>query len=160
MPNVVGMELNRHLLGDRLKDAGQEIKSSERRRPEAPLKVYVAGPYSAPDVLTVLQNIRDGINASAKLFELGFAPYCPWLDYHYVLACEGDVPKERYQEASMAWLRSSDAVLLIGDWKSSKGTLAEIEEVKRLGIQTFTSVYDLRMWRNSRQGVWPWGGRS
>lgn len=102
-----------------------------------PLRVYVAGPYSAPDVLRVLQNIRDGINASARLFERGLAPYCPWLDYHYVLACRGEVPHEAYYQASMEWLRASEAVLVIGEWERSRGTLAEIREAEELGIPVF-----------------------
>jgi hypothetical protein len=52
----------------------------------------------------------------------------------------------------MAWLEVSDAVLLIEGWEKSKGTLAEIERAKALGIPVFTTVYDLNQWRDNEYG--------
>lgn len=44
------------------------------------IKVYVAGPYSADNVIDVLKNIVRGEHMAATLFQLGYAPFCPWLD--------------------------------------------------------------------------------
>ena len=49
------------------------------------VKVYVAGAYSADNVLDVLSNIRRGIRASTEIFLAGYSPFCPWLDYHFQL---------------------------------------------------------------------------
>jgi hypothetical protein len=49
------------------------------------LRVYVAGPYSANNVMDVLKNIRIGILWSVKLLTLGFAPFTPWTDFQLSL---------------------------------------------------------------------------
>jgi len=104
-------------------------------------RIYIAGPYSSDNVMDVLHNIREGIEVSTALFKEGYAVFCPWLDYHFVL-----MDKERkltvndFYEYSIAWLKVSEVMLVIGDWESSKGTLKEIEIAKELGIPI---LYDL-----------------
>ena len=66
-------------------------------------RVYVAGPYNAPDVIGVLRNMRVGIKACVKLLqEYNVAPFCPWIDYQFSL--QEEIPLEKYWEYSMAWL--------------------------------------------------------
>ena len=48
-------------------------------------RIYVAGRYSADNVLDVLRNIGRGEKMCAKLFKMGYAPYCPWHDKTYVM---------------------------------------------------------------------------
>lgn len=104
-------------------------------------RIYVAGPYSADNVLDVLKNIGRGQRACAKLFSLGYAPFCPWHDKSYVIDRPGDeFTVKQFYEFSMAWLRVSDAVVLIDGWENSKGTLAEIEVAKKLGIPIYGSL--------------------
>jgi hypothetical protein len=108
------------------------------------MKVYVAGPYSSDNVLGVLSNIRKGISVSYQLLHQGFAPFCPWLDYHFVLADNtNDLKVVDFYEYSMEWLRCSEAVYIQGDWKNSKGTQAEIEEAKKLDIPVFFDLTKL-----------------
>ena len=47
------------------------------------MRVYIAGKYSADNVLDVLGNIHDGIKASAEVLKYGMAPFCPFLDYQF-----------------------------------------------------------------------------
>ena len=43
-------------------------------------RVYVAGAYSADNVIDVLENIRRGIEKCAELLGEGIAPFCPgWI---------------------------------------------------------------------------------
>ena len=49
------------------------------------IKVYVAGPYSADNVIDVLKNIGRGEKMCSQLFQDGFAPFCPWHDKSYVI---------------------------------------------------------------------------
>jgi hypothetical protein len=110
-------------------------------------RVYVAGPYSADNVLDVLRNIGRGEKVCAELFSLGLAPFCPWHDKSYVTdKPHYDFTVQQFYDYSMAWLEVSDAVLLIGDWQSSKGTLAEIERAEELGIPVFEHFSDLIDW--------------
>jgi len=104
----------------------------EKAEGEAMKTVYIAGPYSADNVVDFLKNVRRGIAASVRWMRAGYAPFCPFLDFLYGLF--GEMPVERYQSISMEWLRRSDHVYVLRGWEGSKGTKAEIEEAKRLGI--------------------------
>ena len=104
-------------------------------------RIYVAGPYSAGNVMDVLRNIRWGIEVSTKVLLAGFAPFCPWLDYHFVLADHSEkLVVIDFYKYSLAWLEVSDAMLVLYGWQKSKGTLAEIERAKALNIPIY---YDL-----------------
>ena len=115
------------------------------------LRVYVAGPYSADNVIDVLKNIGHGEKMCARLFELGFAPFCPWHDKTYVM----DLPSnnftvEQFYEFSLAWLEVSDAVYLIPGWQKSKGTLREVEFARERNIPIFEDIISLMKWSKNR----------
>lgn len=76
-------------------------------------RVYVAGAYSADNVIGVLDNMREGMRTSTEALLAGYAPFCPWLDFHYQLMLR---PGERlavpdYYEYSLSWLSACEAVL-------------------------------------------------
>ena len=111
------------------------------------LRVYVAGAYSADNVLDVLKNIGRGEEASTKLFLLGFAPFCPWHDKDFIIRC----PNEKYTvqmfyDYSMAWLEVSDAVFVLPNSEKSKGTQKELDRSRELGIPIFDNIPELVMW--------------
>jgi len=107
-------------------------------------RIYVAGPYSADNVMDVLRNIRNGIEASQAVFMEGYAPFCPWLDYHYVLMdFEDALTLEDFYNYSIAWLAVSDGILVLEGWETSKGTLAEIEYAKLYHIPIFYNIDDI-----------------
>lgn len=111
-------------------------------------RVYVAGPYSADNVLDVLKNIGRGEQVCADLFSQGFAPFCPWHDKSYVIDRPFDeFTVQQFYDFSMAWLRVSDAIFLIRGWEKSKGTLAEVEEAKRLCIPIFEDMFAIKTWQ-------------
>jgi hypothetical protein len=105
-------------------------------------RVYVAGAYSANNVIGVFDNIREGMRWAAKVFLAGHAPFAPWFDFHFQLMLrEGEYLKVNdYYEYSLAWLRAADVVFVTPGWEQSKGTIAEVAEAKRLGIRV---VYDI-----------------
>jgi len=107
-------------------------------------RIYVAGPYSANNVMDVLRNIRNGIEASQRVFMLGYAPFCPWLDYHYVLMDFGDaLTLDDFYKYSLAWLLVSDGVLVLEGWEKSNGTIAEIAYAKIHNIPIFYDINDI-----------------
>lgn len=113
-------------------------------------RVYVAGPYSANNVIDVLRNIGFGEKMCSKLFSLGFAPFCPWHDKSFIIQNpEKDFTVADFYEYSVAWLEVSDAVLVIGDWRSSKGTINEIRYARSLEIPVMFTVNELIDWRDS-----------
>ena len=102
-------------------------------------RIYIAGPYSADNVLGVLRNMRRGINIATQVFKGGYAPFCPHLDYQFTLMADeyNDFEVNDYYAYSMAWLEVSDAVLVLPNSELSKGVQAEIERAKELNIPVF-----------------------
>ena len=105
-------------------------------------KIYIAGAYSADNILIGFDNMRKGMRLSTQVLLAGFAPFSPWLDYHFqlMLRDEEQLTVQDYYAYSMAWLEVSDALLLVPGYENSKGTQAEIKRAHELGIPVFTSL--------------------
>ena len=115
------------------------------------VRVYVAGPYSANNVLDVLKNIGRGEKMCARLFSLGFSPFCPWHDKSYVIdKYATDFTPEQFKEHSLAWLEVSDCVLLLPGWLSRNGTLEEIKRAVQLGIPVYKTLDELLYAKEAR----------
>lgn len=95
-------------------------------------RIYVAGKYSANNVIDVLKNIRIGIAKCAEILKNGDSPFCPWLDYQFSFF--QDISVEDYYRYSMAWLEVSDEVWVLPEWETSKGTIKEIARAEELKI--------------------------
>ena len=110
-------------------------------------RVYVAGPYSG-ETLDMLENMRRGIAMCVRLLVSGFAPFCPWLDFMYVLCRPEDteVTVEMLKAYSMAWLDAADVVLVLPGWERSPGTRAEMVRANEKGIAVVFSVDELKEW--------------
>jgi hypothetical protein len=108
-------------------------------------RVYVAGAYSADNVLDVLGNIQRGIRMSLRVLLAGHAPFCPWLDFHYCLLLRDNesVTVQQFYAYSLAWLEVSDAMLVLPGYEGSSGTLVEIARAKTLGIPVYYDLHDL-----------------
>ena len=109
------------------------------------LRVYVAGPYDADNVVDVLENMRRGMRACVEILLAGFSPFCPWLDYHFQLMLRsGEVLKKAdYQEYSLSWLEVSDAMLVLSKSEGSGGVQREITFAEKKGIPVFHNRKDL-----------------
>jgi hypothetical protein len=113
-------------------------------------RVYVAGPYSADNVIDVLKNIGRGEDICADIFMAGMAPFCPWHDKSYVMSYyDFDMDKEKFKECSIAWLKVSDAIFCVPGWEKSGGTLREIKIAGDLNIPIFTDMEKLIEWSKS-----------
>ena len=106
------------------------------------MRVYVAGAYSADNVITVLNNMREGMRVGSILLQKGFAPFVPWLDHHlqFMLREGESLSVEDYYEYSLAWLRVSDVMVVVPGWENSKGTKEEIRLAEKWEIPVY---YDL-----------------
>jgi hypothetical protein len=107
-------------------------------------KVYVAGAYSANNVIDVLKNIGKGEHYAAELFMNGYAPFCPWHDKQFVTDnWDKDFTVKQFYDYSIAWLEVSDIVFVVPGWEDSKGTIAEIQRAKELNIPVVYSYEEL-----------------
>ena len=108
------------------------------------LRVYIAGPYSATDVLTVFENMRRGMVLATQARQFGFAPFCPWMDFMYYFVNIGKpFDLENCYEYSLAWLKVSDCVLFTDNWKQSPGAIKEYNYAIEEKIPVFYSLSDL-----------------
>lgn len=119
---------------------------------QAKKRIYVAGAYSADNVLDVLNNIRKGQRIAVEVLLAGFAPFCPWLDhqFQFMLRDNETLTVQNYYDYSMAWLEVSDAVLLVPGWETSKGTANEIKRADELCIPVFIILEDLKVYFESQ----------
>ena len=116
------------------------------------LRVYVAGAYSGPDVMTVLGNMRRGIRLATEVLQAGFAPFCPWCDHIYCL--HADIKLSDLYAYSMSHVECADAVLVVPvGAETSKGTQAELKFAEERGIPIFWSLRALQDWAR-QQPAW------
>ena len=107
-------------------------------------RIYIAGPYDGPDVITILGNIRRGIKAASELMKLGYAFYCPFLDYQVSFFLDEDLPKKVYQDQSLEWVKVCDAILLLPGWKKSNGVHREIDLALKVHGHGFPIVENIK----------------
>jgi len=111
-------------------------------------RVYIAGCYSADNVLQVLDNIRIGMRMGTELMLKGYAPFCPWLDHQFQFMLQGDEKFEvkDYYEYSMSFLEACDCVFVLPNWEKIHGTSKEIERAKELFIPVCYNIDQLEKW--------------
>jgi len=100
------------------------------------ITVYPAGPIQGKDLLTALRNINAGMDWTAKLREMGFAPFPVFCDYADIMRTK-DVPMEGSKgvyEMSLAWMRKADCVFMLPGWEYSRGARAERLQAQALRI--------------------------
>jgi hypothetical protein len=108
------------------------------------IRIYVAGPITPTGKtnhpgIEFISNIRRGIKGTVNVLRKGYAVFCPFIDYQYLLVLGEDEKLEasHFYESSLAYLEVSDALLVLPGWEKSKGTLAEIDRARTLGIPIF-----------------------
>jgi hypothetical protein len=108
------------------------------------IRVYVAGKYSANNVVDVLKNIGHGRKVCAELFALGYSPFCPWHDADFIIQNpQGSFNVQLFYEYSISWLAVSDVMLVISGKDDSAGVQNEIQFCKDHGIPVVYSIEEL-----------------
>ena len=99
--------------------------------------IYIAGPYRAKGVRTVLENIRAAEAYAIQITALGHYHYCPHLNAAFF---DGIAPDEHWLAHGLEMLRRCDAVVLLPGWKDSTGTLQEVADAQLLGLTIYDSI--------------------
>ena len=109
------------------------------------MRVYIAGAMSSKNPITFLDNLRKGMRLSTRVLLVGHAVFSPFIDFQLFFMTQEDeeITVTQVKAASMAWLKVSEAVLLVPGWENSQGTKDEIAEAERLGIPVYDSLAEL-----------------
>lgn len=108
--------------------------------------VYVAGAIAPTGqghpVMEFLTNERRGIRGSVEVLLRGYAVFCPFVDFLYwlVLNPGEEIKSEMIYQNSLAMMSRCDAVLVLPGSENSKGTKAEIEQARRIGVPVFRNL--------------------
>lgn len=114
--------------------------------------VFCAGPYSGPNIIMSLGNMRRGLKMAIDAMKTKrFAVFAPWTDFIFGLIDAIDM--QTYKENSIGLLEASDAVLLAPGWEHSEGTLKEIEIAQFNSIPVFENLEDLIKWDDDRRAT-------
>ncbi|OHD26720.1 MAG: hypothetical protein A2Y38_22620 [Spirochaetes bacterium GWB1_59_5] len=106
--------------------------------------VYVAGPLFGPDDWAIRRNIHHAVSLGFAVAQLGCYPVIPHANTGAWFM--GTMTSEFWYAGTLALLGRCDAGILVPGWEDSKGTRAEIEEAKRLGIPVFDRIEELKAW--------------
>lgn len=105
--------------------------------PVEPLRVYVAGPYTAdPERCTAA-----AIAAADELLDAGHAPFVPHSHSHYWHTLHRSRDYEDWMRIDLAWLAVADVVLRLPG--ASTGADRETALAKQLGIRVVTSIEEV-----------------
>lgn len=105
--------------------------------------IYVAGPYRAETPWGVELNVRKAELASKHLWGMGIANICPHTQGRYF---DKEIPDDVILKGMINIMMRCDAVLVVGNWKKSQGTLAEMARAEEHGKPIFFNVHDVAAW--------------
>ena len=105
--------------------------------------IYVAGPYSAPSAHMREINIQGAWRLGAQVAAVGAMPIVPHMSSAHL---DGLQSQEWWIAATLELMKRCDAVIFTPNYVSSKGSLGEEDEARRLKIPRFYSVVGLDLW--------------
>lgn len=110
------------------------------------IRVYICGKLRSHS-LGYIKNLSRMIKEAEMVRKSGFAVFIPGLDILQAIY-SGDCNFKELFGNSIEWLKVSDAVYVISNWRTSKGVKAEIKLAKKLGIPVFYNLKDLSEYKN------------
>lgn len=110
---------------------------------------YVAGPYRGSSIYEVEQNIQRARSLAVELWKRGYAVICPHMNSALL---DGACDDKAFLEGGLELLRRSDVVVVLDNWRESKGTCTEIELANSLKIPVVFASRKLPTPVNSNEG--------
>lgn len=96
-------------------------------------RIYVAGPYTSPDVAV---NVKRAMDVTNELLGYGFQPFCPHLSHFLHMA--SPQPYETWMELDLAWLEQCEALVRLPG--ASPGADREVARAQQIGMPVFRSL--------------------
>ena len=101
------------------------------------MKIYVAGPYTNGDVA---ENVSNAIFYGDEILNKGHIPFIPHLTHFWHF--KHWHPYQAWIDYDLEWLKVCDGFIRIPG--TSKGAAKEEIEARRLGLQIFTSLAQIK----------------
>lgn len=105
--------------------------------------VYLSGPYSGKNYNEIERNILTAEYFADLLWAKGFGVFCPHSNTRHMELRVPSVTYEQYMNADSMLLNACDAVLMLPDWRNSKGATVERSWAVTRGIPVYESLEDL-----------------
>ena len=99
--------------------------------------IYVAGPYRASNAWGVESNIRCAEEIGFQIAGLGAVPVIPHTMYRFF---NGTLTDRFWLDATLALMRTCDAMFLVPGWRNSEGSVAENENFAGPVFENFGDV--------------------
>lgn len=116
-----------------------------------PLRIYIAGPYSADTEEQIGINVNAAIDAAFVVFSKGHFPYVPHLT-HFIDQRAKEIGVnlrwEDYIRWDMVWLEICDALLYLS---GSRGAKLELQAAKERGKKIFYSLDEIPHFNGDRE---------
>jgi len=107
-------------------------------------RVYVAGPYTAPTRWEEEQHVRRAEAVGYRVAQVGAYPVIPHTNARPLFSDLHDAAW--WYAATIAELRTCDAVIMVSGWRQSVGAVGEKHEAETLGIPVFLHIRELTDW--------------
>jgi len=107
------------------------------------LKVFIAGPFRGANDWERACNVHRAAEIALDVWRLGHVAYCPHLN---TAQFHDTAPDDVWLRGHQEMLKVCDAVVLVGNWKSSAGTLSEIALANKLGIPVLEDIFAFARW--------------
>lgn len=108
--------------------------------------VYLAGPYRGTRgvhdysaYFDIDANIRSAHYWSMECAKQGIPYFCPHLNSAHGEVIAPEVPSDFWLEMDLNILRNASAILMLPNWKSSRGAVAERQEAEYLGLPVYSA---------------------
>lgn len=108
--------------------------------------VYIAGRYSGADYNQIDQHIGIAREAATDLAKAGVRFFCAHTHTAHFDAIAPNVPEDFYIDLDNFFLEKCTAILLLDNWRESRGAREEKLAAEARGIPIFYDVEDAIMW--------------
>ena len=112
--------------------------------------VFVSGAYTAVTEFEKGINIAKATAMAIRLWNLGYSPFCPHSNSaNFEFFCK-ECDYDGFLAGCITMLKRCDCVLLLDNWKQSKGANAEMQVALNQSIPIFESIESLERFYNGR----------
>lgn len=105
------------------------------RKTRRDIVIYLAGPYRADTWGKVKTNVAQAMDVAAELLAAGYTVICPHSMTHEFEMY--NLPDDVFLDSDLRLLERCDAVIMLPNWRASKGSIAENRHAWERGVQVF-----------------------